>query len=92
MVHDLPTDLKKAPISDAKVLEMWEDITSLARNEWICWIELAKKAETRTHRIEWGCSSLKEGKRDPVVGLAVRIVEISTYIAPVPVMGSTPDM
>jgi uncharacterized protein YdeI (YjbR/CyaY-like superfamily) len=65
VVHDLPADLKKALISDAKALEMWEDITPLARNEWICWIESAKKAETRTHRIEWGCSSLKEGKRRP---------------------------
>jgi hypothetical protein len=65
VVHDLPEDLKKALPSDAKALETWEDITPLARNEWICWIESAKKAETRTRRIEWGCSSLKEGKRRP---------------------------
>jgi nitrite reductase/ring-hydroxylating ferredoxin subunit len=43
----------------------WEDITPLARNEWICWIESAKKAETRIRRIAWGCSSLKDGKRRP---------------------------
>ena len=54
VVHDLPADLKKALSSDAKALETWEDITPLARNEWICWIESAKKAETRHHRIEWG--------------------------------------
>jgi len=65
VVHDLPADLKKALASDAKALETWEDITPLARNEWICWIESAKKAETRTRRIEWGCSSLKDGKRRP---------------------------
>ena len=65
VVHDLPVDLKKALISDAKALETWEDITPLARNEWICWIESAKGAETRTRRIEWGCSSLKDGKRRP---------------------------
>jgi uncharacterized protein YdeI (YjbR/CyaY-like superfamily) len=47
------------------VLTAWEDITPLARNEWICWIESAKKAETRSRRIEWGCSSLKDGKRRP---------------------------
>ena len=29
----------------------WEDITPLARNEWICWIEDAKKIETRERRI-----------------------------------------
>ena len=53
VVHDLPADLKKALTSDAKALEISEDITPLARNEWICWIELAKKAETRTRRIDW---------------------------------------
>ena len=39
VVHDLPADLKKALTSNAKALETWEDITPLARNEWICWIE-----------------------------------------------------
>jgi hypothetical protein len=43
VVHDLPADLKKALSSNAKALETWEDITPLARNEWICWIESAKK-------------------------------------------------
>jgi uncharacterized protein YdeI (YjbR/CyaY-like superfamily) len=65
VVHNLPADLKKALISNAKALETWEEITPLARNEWICWIESAKRAETRTRRIEWGCASLKEGKRRP---------------------------
>jgi uncharacterized protein YdeI (YjbR/CyaY-like superfamily) len=52
VVHDLPADLEMALTSDAKALETWEDITLLARNEWICWIESAKKAKTRTRRIE----------------------------------------
>jgi len=65
VVHELPLDLKKALISNPKALETWEDITPLARNEWICWIEFAQKLETRNKRIEWGCSSLKEGKRRP---------------------------
>ena len=43
VVHDLPADLKKALISNAKALKTWQDITPLARNEWICWIESAKK-------------------------------------------------
>jgi len=76
VVHDLPADLKQALISDAKTLDTWEDITPLARNEWICWIESAQKAETRTHRIEWVPASSRESG-DPVVGLAVRIVEIT---------------
>ena len=44
VVHELPADLKKALASDPHVLTAWEDITPLARNEWICWIESAKKS------------------------------------------------
>ncbi len=65
VVHALPTDLENALISDPHALTTWEDITPLARNEWICWTESAKKAETRSRRIEWGCLNLREGKRRP---------------------------
>jgi uncharacterized protein YdeI (YjbR/CyaY-like superfamily) len=65
VVHEMPADLKRALTFDLQALTAWEDITPLARNEWICWIESAKKAETRSRRIEWGCSSLKDGKRRP---------------------------
>ena len=65
VVHELPADLKKALISSQKALKTWEAITPLARNEWICWIESAKKAETRHKRIEWGCENLRDGKRRP---------------------------
>ena|SRR6266436_4741174 len=65
VVHEVPADLKKALASNPQALAAWEDITPLARNEWICWIESARKAETRSRRIAWGCSSLKDGKRRP---------------------------
>jgi uncharacterized protein YdeI (YjbR/CyaY-like superfamily) len=65
VVHELPADLKKALVNNQEALKTWEDITSLARNEWICWVLSAKKQETRNKRIEWGCSSLKDGKRRP---------------------------
>jgi hypothetical protein len=32
-----------------KVLAAWEDLTPLARNEWICWVLWPKKAETRSN-------------------------------------------
>jgi uncharacterized protein YdeI (YjbR/CyaY-like superfamily) len=51
--------------SDAAALAAWRDITPLARNEWICWVTSAKKSETRSKRIRWGCESLSEGKRRP---------------------------
>lgn len=65
VVHDLPADLKKALSENSEAQETWLDITPLARNEWICWIESAKKQQTREKRINWGCSDLADGKRRP---------------------------
>ena len=65
VVHDLPGDLESALKRNPQALATWADITPLARNEYICWIESAKKAETRAKRVDWGCESLSEGKRRP---------------------------
>ena len=65
VVHERPGDLEEALEADREALATWQDITPLARNEWICWIESAKKEATRRKRIDWGRSSLAEGKRRP---------------------------
>ena len=65
VVHPLPQDLEEALKRQPEALATWDDITPLTRNEWICWIESAKKAETRRKRIDWGCENLTEGKRRP---------------------------
>lgn len=65
VLHELPGDLKKALLSSPDALKTWEDITPIARNEWICWIESAKKAETREKRINQGRENLIDGKRRP---------------------------
>ncbi len=64
-VHKLPADVQKIIASDKAVLALWEDITPLARNEWICWIISGKKAETRDIRIKKALSKLKGGMRRP---------------------------
>jgi len=65
VVHKVPADLRDALLSDPKALAAWEDITPLARNEWICWVEDAKKPETRTRRIQRASVYLTGGKRRP---------------------------
>ncbi len=57
---DLQTALAGAP---AKAREVWEDITPIARRDWIHWITSAKKAETRVKRVQTACSMLAAGKR-----------------------------
>ena len=63
--HKIPDDLKKAVFGNMRVKLLWEDITPLARNEFICWVEDAKLAETRACRIVRTCVELLEGKRRP---------------------------
>ena len=64
-VHKMPADLRRNLIALPKARKAWEDITPLARNEWICWVEEAKKPETRSHRIKRTCTELMEGMRRP---------------------------
>lgn len=65
VVHPLPEDLETALTSHERALETWLDITPLARNEWICWVEDAKRAETRARRIGRASEDLGVGKRRP---------------------------
>lgn len=64
-VHKLPADLEKALLAKPKSLAMWEDITPVARNEWICWTVSVKQANTRKDHVKRVCSELVEGKRRP---------------------------
>ena len=65
VVHKVPADLRKALTSDQKALAEWESLTPLARNEWICWITLVKKDETRKEHVKRTTKELKEGMRRP---------------------------
>jgi uncharacterized protein YdeI (YjbR/CyaY-like superfamily) len=65
VVHGVPSDLQKLVGDDALAWAAWEDITPLARNEWICWVEDAKLPETRARRIGRVRSELIEGMRRP---------------------------
>lgn len=59
----LPDDLRKAlaASSDAKV--GWEATTTIARLDWIHWIESAKQAKTRKDRVHSACDMLSSGKK-----------------------------
>ncbi|MCA9349012.1 YdeI/OmpD-associated family protein [Candidatus Saccharibacteria bacterium] len=65
VVHDLPKDFRDAIAGHDFATKLWQDITPLARNEWICWVTDAKKAETRQKRIIVGLDKMKKGMRRP---------------------------
>lgn len=64
-MHQLPKDFKKALDSAPKAKVVWDSVTPLAKNEWICWVISGKKAETRKVRIKKGISKLSGGMRRP---------------------------
>jgi uncharacterized protein YdeI (YjbR/CyaY-like superfamily) len=65
VVHRAPTDLKKILSSHSDVLEKWNKLTPLARNEWICWVTIVKKPETRKEHLGRLQKELLEGKKRP---------------------------
>lgn len=65
MPHTVPPDLRKAVAANAKVQKLWDDITPLARNEWVCWVVSGKMEKTRDIRIAKAISKMKGGMRRP---------------------------
>ena len=65
VAHKVPSDLRKALSSDESTLERWNDLTPLARNEWICWTVTTKKPETSANHIDRIMTELIAGKRSP---------------------------
>jgi uncharacterized protein YdeI (YjbR/CyaY-like superfamily) len=64
-VHTISQELRDVLLLDSKMHEIWESLTPLARNEWICWITSAKKEETKAKRLAQAIENLKDGKRRP---------------------------
>lgn len=65
VAHKTPLDLKDALRKNKKALEMWEAVTPLARNEWICWTVTVKQQKTRDEHVKRAVKELAEGKRRP---------------------------
>lgn len=64
-LHTAPKDLQEILDSQGDVLALWNTLTPLARNEWICWITIVKKVETRQEHLQRFCEDLRAGKRRP---------------------------
>ena len=65
VLHTVPADMKKALTADADMLLIWNKLTPIQRNEWICWVTIVKKDETRTEHVSRMMEELKEGIRQP---------------------------
>ncbi len=67
LVHELPVDLAVA-LTEKGLINTWEALSAIGRNEFICWVEDAKQEKTRVKRIARATEELLEGKKDLAAG------------------------
>ena len=60
--QDLATALAVAP---QKIQNLWDEITPMARWEWVRWVNATKNADTRRRRVDVSISKMKSEKRRP---------------------------
>jgi hypothetical protein len=65
LVHALPDDLAKAVVETKEITSLWEKLTPIGRNEFICWVEDAKQEKTRVRRIRRTVEELTDGRKRP---------------------------
>lgn len=63
--HKIPDDIKKTLMEDNELLEKWNKLTNLARNEWICWTISVKQEKTREKHIKRLKEDILNGKKRP---------------------------
>ena len=62
----VPQDLKRAlAAAPQKIRDLWNEITPMARWEWVRWVNATANPDTRKRRVEVSISKMKSGKRRP---------------------------
>jgi hypothetical protein len=63
---DVPQDFETAlAAAPQKIQDLWNDITPMARWEWVRWVNATKNPDTRRRRVEVSMSKMNSGKRRP---------------------------
>lgn len=65
ILHEIADDMKAVLVADDSLSQIWNKLTPIQRNEWICWVTIVKKPETRVEHIQRMTEDLKSGKRSP---------------------------
>jgi len=65
LVHEIPADMTKTLTKTKETIILWNQLTDIGRNEFICWVLDAKKETTRARRIQRTVEELLEGKKRP---------------------------
>jgi hypothetical protein len=63
---DVPADLGAAlAVAPQEIQNIWNDITPMARWEWVRWVNATANPVTRQRRVEVSISKMDDGKRRP---------------------------
>lgn len=65
VIHKVPNDITEMLNNSKKVMDIWNNLTPLARNEWICYVTIVKKSETRIEHVKRLQDDLIKGKKRP---------------------------
>ncbi|WP_226700434.1 YdeI/OmpD-associated family protein [Qipengyuania gaetbuli] len=63
--HPIPPEIQAMLDGDATLSGKWQALTSLARNEWVCWTISAKQEVTRQKRRARLREEVLDGKKRP---------------------------
>lgn len=64
-IHTIPEDMRAVLTDSAELFDLWNNLTPLARNEWICYVTIVKKETTRIDHLARLCEDLQKGKKRP---------------------------
>ena len=62
---ELPSEMEKVLSTSAKAKDLWEDITPLARWDWVRWVRAVKTEDTRKKHLDVMLDKLNKGMRRP---------------------------
>lgn len=65
ILHETPNDLQATILSNELLVEKWNKLTPIQRNEWICWVITVKKEETRIKHLKRFVEDFNAGKKTP---------------------------
>ena len=64
-VHRANDDMRAAIQSDPETFSLWQGLTPLGRNEFICWVQDARQHTTRERRLRRTVEELRAGRKRP---------------------------
>lgn len=65
ILHPIPLDMLEVLQNKLNILEKWNNLTPIQRNEWICWVNIVKKENTRLNHINRMLEELESGEKTP---------------------------